>query len=72
MKEIKTVIQPIEYARYFDAIVNSLLADGWEVRRRGITTVQGQITESFNRPIEQVLYAEMERNNTPHPEEVTL
>lgn len=72
MKQIKTVVHPIEYAHRHDKEINSLLADGWILKKRTITNMSGEISEAFNSSIIQVLYAELERNVPPYPEEITL
>lgn len=61
MKQIKTVL--MEYGRLneFDKAVNELLADGWEIRKREIQKVSGEISEAFSVPAVYVLYAELER-----------
>lgn len=72
MKQIKTVIQPIEHPKCFDALVNCLLIDGWELKTRKFITIQGELSEAFNAPIVRFLYAELERHEPPFAEEVTL
>lgn len=72
MKQIKTVVRPIEYAHEYDKEINSLLADGWILKKRMITNMSGEISEAFNSPIILSLYAELERNVPPYPEEITL
>lgn len=72
MKQIKTVICPIERAHIYDDTVNGLLADGWILKKRTVTNMHGEISEAFNSSIIQVLYAELEKNIPPFPEEVTL
>lgn len=72
MKQIKTVICPIEYAYSFDKEINRLIADGWTISKRDIIRAAGEISETFNTAIVQALYAELERNTKPYPEEVTL
>lgn len=71
MKQIKTVL--MEYGRIneFDKAVNELLADGWELRKREIQKVSGEISESFSVPAVYVLYAELERF-VAYFEEITL
>lgn len=72
MKQIKTVICPIEYAYSFDKEVNRLIADGWTIARRDIIRTAGEVSEAYNTAIIQALYAELERYTKPYPEEVTL
>lgn len=71
MKQIKTVL--MEYGRLneFDKAVNELLANGWEIRKREIQKVSGEISEAFSVPAVYVLYAELERFVADF-EEVTL
>lgn len=72
MKQIKTVIEPIERPKCFDALVNCLLIDGWELKTRKIINSTGELSEAFNAPVVRFLYAELERNEPPFPEEITL
>lgn len=72
MKQIKTVIQPIEQAKCFDALVNCLLIDGWELKTRKIISTTGELSEAFNAAMVRFLYAELERNEPPFPEEITI
>lgn len=53
----------MEYGRLseFDKAVNELLADGWQLRKREIQKVSGEISEAFSVPAVYVLYAELER-----------
>lgn len=72
MKQIATVIQPIEQPKCFDALVNCLLIDGWQLKTRKIITTTGELSEAFNAPVVRFLYAELERQEPPFPEEVTI
>lgn len=72
MKQIKTVIQPIEQPKFFDELVNCLLLNGWELKTRKIITTTGELSEAFNAATVRFLYAELERNEPPFPEEITL
>ena len=72
MKQIKTVTCPYERAEWFDSSVNELLADGWILKKRDIMSVPGVLSEAFNAPVVQMLYAELERYSPPFPEEVTI
>lgn len=72
MKQIKTVIRPISGATQFDNAVNRLLREGWEIRTRKTINTHGDISETFNIPVCQILYAELEKENTEKFEEVTL
>ena len=72
MKRIKTVILPIEQASFFDALVNSLLIDGWQLKERKIISGTGELSEAFNAPIVRFLYADLERQEPPFPEEITI
>lgn len=72
MKEIKTVVQPIEYAHHFDTLVNCLLIDGWELKNRKVVTAPGELSEAFNASVVRLLYAELERHNPPYPQEITI
>ena len=72
MKQIKTVVYPIEYAHRYDKEINGLLADGWEIKKRNVMSVKGEPNEVGSAAITQALYAELERYTKPYPEEVTL
>lgn len=62
MKQIKTVLLPYEDLNEFDKEVNRLLSEGWQLNKREIQRVSGQISEAFSAPLVYVLYAELERN----------
>lgn len=72
MKKIKTVIQPFEQASSFDALVNCYLIDGWELKTRKVINTLGELSEAFNAPAVRFLYAELEKQEPPFPEEITL
>lgn len=72
MKQIKTVIQPLNHAKFFDELVNCLLIDGWTLKTRKIINTPGEPSEAFNVSMERLLYAELERHEPPFPEEITL
>lgn len=69
--QIKTVTCPIENAEWFDSAVNNLLSEGWTIKKRDLLNVPGTLTESFNVPLVQILYAELEKNAHKF-EEITL
>lgn len=71
MKQIKTVIEPINRVSHFDDKVNRLLEDGWKLTERKTVRTVGDISESFNIPDVMVLYAELEREKEWF-EEVTI
>lgn len=60
MRQIKTVIRPVERADEFDSEVNKLLRRGWRMKRR----------ETLSLPMlqTQMLYAELERDFGPLPD----
>ena len=60
MKKIKTVTAPFERSDWFDNAVNELMSEGWVLSKRDILNVPGLLTESFNVPLVQILYAELE------------
>lgn len=70
-RQIKTVTAPFEKADWFDSAVNDLMADGWILKKRDLLNVPGLLSESFNAPVVQILYAELELWK-PIFEEVTL
>lgn len=70
MKQIKTVLLPYEELNAFDKQVNQLLSEGWQLNKREIQKVSGQINDAFSTPFVYVLYAELERI-IPQFEEVT-
>lgn len=72
MREIKTVIEPIEHATKFDMFINCLLSNDWELKQRKIITMPSEITEASNTIPICCLYAELERNKPIYPEEVTI
>ena len=72
MKQIETVVCPIEHACRYDEDVNNLLADGWVLNKRSILFMTGDINEAYNSAVVQALYAELERYVPPFPEEITL
>lgn len=72
MMQIKTVIRPISGATQFDNTVNRLLQEGWELRTRKTINTLGDISESFNYPVCQILYAELEKESADTFYEVTL
>lgn len=61
MREIKTIAYQIDRAASFDAAINALLADGWELKKRELLNVAGYPGEAFHIPTMQVFYAELER-----------
>lgn len=71
MKQIKTVTCPIERAEWFDSAINELMNQGWILTKRDLLNVPGVLTESFNVPVVQILYAELELKKQVF-EEVTL
>jgi hypothetical protein len=71
LKQIKTVIEPINRVSRFDDKVNRLLEDGWKLTERKTVRTVGDISESFNIPDVMVLYAELEREKEWF-EEVTI
>lgn len=71
MKQIKTVIEPINRVSRFDDKVNRLLEEGWKLTERKTVRTVGDISESFNIPDVMVLYAELEREKEWF-EEVTI
>lgn len=72
MKEIKTIIRPIEGVKSYDKDINKLLMQGWELKARSFITLNGEPNEVGSKPIIKALYAELERNNDFYFEEVTL
>lgn len=72
MKKIKTVMHSADHLIQFDAAVNKLLSEGWTLRKREILKASGELSEAFNAPRVLMLYAELEREIPPYPEEVTI
>lgn len=62
MKQIKTVIEPFSLSDKFDKKVNRLLSEGWELKKRGLTTANGEPNEVGSCAIVQALYAELEKD----------
>ena len=71
MKQIKTVIKPINAAAEFDKEVSELLKAGWIMNRRATINIHGELSDSFNISTICALYAELEYWE-PIFEEVTL
>ena len=72
MKQIKTVMCNVGREIQFDEEVNKLLSEGWTLRKREILKASGELSEAFNAPHVLVLYAEMEKEVPPFPEEITI
>lgn len=72
MKRIKTVMQQAGQVVQFDAAINKLLSEGWTLRKREILKTTGELSEAFNAPRVLVLYAELEKEVPPFPEESTI
>lgn len=71
MKQIKTVLLPYSELERYDREVNRLLSEGWQLRKREIQRVSGEVSEAFNVPIIYILYAELDRHVMQF-EEVTM
>lgn len=71
MKNIKTVICPVEDFNVFDKKVNKLLSEGWQLIDRKTISVKGDPNEVGSVAIVQSLYAEFEKD-VCYFEEVTL
>ena len=70
MKEIKTVICPIEAAKEFDNLVNHYLLHGWKVIKRSVISAHSEPNDIGCTVVVKKLYAELERRK-PLFEEVT-
>jgi hypothetical protein len=71
LKQIKTIIKPYEQLYDYDEEVNRYLSEGWELTKREIQRISGEISEAFCVPPVYVLYAELEKDIQTF-EEVTL
>lgn len=71
MKQIKTVIKLYSLVSEFDAEVNALLAEGWHLVKREFIQIPSEYSESFNRTMISVLYAELEKESADF-EKITL
>lgn len=71
MRQIRTVIRPMQMAAQFDEEVNMLLADGWRLKHQEVIKLPEAPSEAFNVATIPALYAELEREVPPFPEEVT-
>lgn len=71
MKNIKTVICPVEDFNVFDKKVNKLLSEGWQLIDRKTVSIKGDPNEVGSAAITQSLYAELEKD-VCYFEEVTL
>ena len=61
MRQIKTVVRPVDKAAEFDHEVNKLLRRGWRMKRRETLLLPDAPNEAFNAATFPVLYAELER-----------
>lgn len=71
MTEIKTIIRPTAQAWLFDADVNRHTAGGWIIKKREVLKLPSDPSEAFSVALVPVLYAELQRERPPWPEEVT-
>ena len=55
MKQIKTILEPIERPHCFDAIVNCYLIDGWKLKVRATVATAAEV----------FFYAELEKDDQP-------
>lgn len=72
MRQIKTIIRPVAQATNFDAEINALLAEGWQLKRQEVLKLPDAPSEAFNVATLPVLYAELTREVPPFPDEITL
>ena len=61
LKEVKTVICPIEDVERFDIVINKLLKENWILKKREVIKTRSVIADSFNASFIQALYAELEK-----------
>lgn len=61
MRQIKTILRPVERAAEFDMEVNKLLRRGWSMKRQEVLKLPDAPNEAFNVATFPVLYAELER-----------
>lgn len=61
MKQIKTVILPLEASETFDKMVNDLLLCGWKITNRRIINAKSEPNEACNVATIPALYAELEK-----------
>lgn len=61
MKEIKTVIRPIEDVKNYDEYINKLLENGWSLKNRSFISLNGEPNEVGSKPVIKAFYAELER-----------
>lgn len=71
MKQIKTVVWPASQAVYFDREVNGSIAEGWQLKKRDVLVMSSTPNEAYNFAEFPALYAELEKETPPFPEEVT-
>jgi len=71
MRQIKTIVWPASQAVYFDREVNGHIVDGWKLKKRKVLDMSSAPSEAFNFAVYPALYAELEREEPPYPEEVT-
>lgn len=72
MRQIKTIVRPVDYSAGFDAEVNAAIMDGWRLVSRRLTDPISLPGNDVSAYTARVLYAELERNEPEYPEEVTL
>lgn len=61
MKEIKTVISPLNCVKMFDKNINCLLAEGWKLKKRAVISSKGEPNDVGSCAEEKILYAELEK-----------
>ena len=71
MKQIKTVVWPASQALNFDEEVNWHISEGWQLKKRDVLKLSSDPSEAFNFAVYPALYAELEKETPPFPEEVT-
>lgn len=69
---IRTVLRAVYKLNEFDAEVNSLLADGWTLKKRELIGIEGEPSDAYNVTVVKALYAELERQAPDYPEESTI
>lgn len=62
MKQIITVIQPIEESDSYYKQVNKLLSEGWELTDRKTISIKGEPNEVGSATVVSALYAELEKD----------
>lgn len=71
MRQIKTILCPVDCSSDFDEAVNAAITDGWKLVSRRLTDPISLPGNDISAYTTRVLYAELERYVPEYPEEIT-